>query len=119
MITPTPFQRSHRDYQFPQTITVWRQDGIPDVTGQRGWTRRVLKARYQSVNRLYVREDGESVRSLAYVYTKEDSLQIGDRVALGEFTNSSPSTVKGAYDIKQRRVITNMRGTRSEFRYIQ
>lgn len=113
------FQRSHRGYQFPQTITVWRQDGIPDVTGQRGWTRFVIKARYQAVNRIYVREDGENQRSLAYVYTKEDSLKLGDRVALGEFADTTPTTVKGAYDIKQRRVITNMRGTRSEYRYIQ
>lgn len=106
-----------RDYQFPQTITRWRQSGEPDIYGRRSWEREVLKARYQQVNRMFVREDGENQRSLAWIYTKEDVLEIADHVALGEFTEEEP--VATAADIKQKRVLTNMRGNRQENRYIQ
>ena len=109
--------RSHRDYQFPHTITRWRKAGVPDLTGQQPWEREVLKCRFQAVNRLYVREDGENAQSMSYVYTNGDLLKIDDRVALGEYTETVP--VAQAYPIMQRRVISNMRNTRREYRYIQ
>lgn len=109
--------RDYRDYQFPHTITRWRKSGVPDLTGNQPWVREVLKCRFQAVNRLYVQESGEYARSLSYIYTKGDFLKIDDRVALGEFADTDP--VATAYPIRQRRVISNMRDTRREHRYVQ
>lgn len=106
-----------RDYQFPHTLTRWREDGPADMYGQKGWTVKVVKCRYQQTERLYINEDGNHVRSRATVYTFEDELELGDQVIQGDYGSES-EPVSGSYEIKVKRVTTNQRGTRTEHRYI-
>lgn len=109
--------RGARDYQFPHTLTRWREDGPRDMYGKRSYTVEVMDCRYQASERLYIGEDGNHIRSKAVVYTKEDSLKMGDLVIQGDYS-SSPDPVNGAYEIKIVRISTNQRGTRQENRYI-
>lgn len=106
-----------RDYQLPHKLTRWRSDGQRDIYGQTGYTVEVLKCRYTEVSRMYVDYEGEEKRSTARIYTQDDMLEIGDMVIKGDFA-CSPQPVKGSYEIKNRRVIDNQRGTRTEWRYI-
>jgi len=106
-----------RDYQLPHTLTRWRSDGVTDIYGQTGYSVAVLKCRFTEINKLYVDDEGQERRSEARVYTSGDDLAIGDAIVQGDYSNAS-EPVSGAYRVKNRRVSTNQRGTRTEYRYI-
>jgi len=107
--------RSTRSYQFPQRITRWRPTGT-DMYGRASYSVESFPARFQQTNRLYVDEFGNNQRSRGIVYTMGDDLDLKDVIALGDHTDESP--IAGAFEIKVKRIHSNQRGTRTEFRYI-
>lgn len=108
--------RSNRNYKFPHTITRWRPIDT-DKYGQQTYSVETFPARYQLTNRLYVDEFGNNQRAKGLVYTMGDDLDLKDVVALGDYINET-SPVNGAFEIKVKRIHSNLRGTRTEYRYI-
>ena len=108
--------RSPKDYQFPHTITRWRKEGEEDMFGRSSYSVETLKCRFQETERTYVNEFGNDVRSRGLLYTAGNDLERGDLVILGEYADEEP--VAGAFEIKIKRVHTNQKGTRTEFRYV-
>lgn len=103
--------------QLPQTLTRWRSGGKDKYGQPTGYIIEVIPCRYEEANRLYVREDGQHERSRATIYTGSDSLDLGDMVAVGDHSSSS-TPIGGSFEIKNKRITTNQRGTRTEYRYI-
>lgn len=107
-----------RDYKFPHTATVWRSDGTRDIHGRPLRQVFTIKCRYEEHDREYINEAGEHQRSNAYIYVKKiDDLQIGDVVIRGDFSDQE-SPVERSFPVRRRRVISNLRGTREEYRYV-
>ena len=106
-----------RSYQLPHVLTYWKKTDDTDLYGKPVYVVGTKPCRYQSANRIYVNEYGQNQRSLAYVYTDDDYLSIGDIVIRGDFS-SSPTPVPNAFEIKTERHTSNQRGDRQEHRYI-
>ena len=107
----------NRDYKFPQEVTYWRKSGSPDMYGRDTYIVGKVKCRWEETSRQYLNEFGEHTRSNAYVYTIGDDLVVGDVVMQGDYTtNTTP--ISGSYPVRRRRAITNLRGTKTEYRYI-
>lgn len=107
----------NRDYKFPQWVTYWRKSGEPDLYGKHTYVSGKVKCRWEETSRQYINEFGEHTRSNAYVYTIGDDLVVGDVVIEGDHT-SSASPISGSYPVRRRRAITNLTGTKTEYRYI-
>lgn len=106
-----------RGYKTPHIITIWTQLGEPDLYGKFQYEVKTAKCRYEQSDRLYTNEFGQMVRANSIVYAYEDITKKGDLVIKGDFRYSE-SPVDGAFEVKQRREVTNLRGTRTEYRYI-
>lgn len=104
-------------YKEPHTITIWTRSDTTDIHGRAVYTVDTDTCRYEESSRLYVNEFGQNVRANSIIYSVRDILKKGQLVIRGDFS-STLVPVDGAYEVKQRRAVTNLRGTKTEFRYI-
>lgn len=102
--------------KHPDTITYWKNGGV-DYMGQPAWNGpHIDKVRWEDEQRLYLNDNGVEQRGRSVIYAAKDILEIGDYVFLGSSTNLSPPN--GSWEVKQPRVVRNLRGTKTEHRYI-
>lgn len=108
----------NRDYKFPHLVTIWRPIGVRDMFNQfEGFEVTVKKCRYEPSFRLYTNEAGQHIRSNAYVYTINADIKLGDIVIKGDHSYSD-TPVDGAFEVKQDISSSNLRGDRTEYKYI-
>lgn len=74
------------------------------------------KARWEDVQSLYLNSEGREVRGNSRIYLEKDIAEVGDQIYLGESVEASPPN--GSKEIRNKRSISNLRGTRTEHRVI-
>lgn len=105
-----------RKSQAIHDITIWRSNGV-DRYGQPMYKEPLnVRGRWEDAERLYINEQGREVRGRSTVYLQEDLAKSGDYMLFGKSEATTPPV--DAYEVKQRRVIANQRGTRKECRYV-
>lgn len=102
--------------KYPHRITVWRKTAV-DRYGVPTWEGPFyVNTRWEDKQTLYLNLEGREVRGDSNIYVEEDIVRIGDHVSLGVFTGSTPNDV--SKEVRNRRAISNLRGTRTEVRVI-
>ena len=92
---------------YRQTATVWTQ-GSPDGYGGFTYdTPRKVRCRWEEVSKEFTDRAGEVQVSRAVVYLPED-VSIGDYIYLGESSAADPTTVDGAYEVRQFQKVPNL-----------
>ena len=105
-----------RRAKFGNAITVWRR-GKRDVYGNYQWSQPfVLDCRIEDRQRMFNDAQGKQVLGRSVIYTEEDSLILGDYVIQGDHS-VYPVPVGGAFEVKDRQTIPNLRHTRVEYSY--
>lgn len=85
-----------------EKITYWER-GLPNGFGGWAWASPAkLKGRWQDDNELFIDTQGQQALSRARVYLKSDVI-IGGYLFNGESIAVDPTTVSGAFEIKQYR----------------
>lgn len=105
-----------RGYKYPHKVTVWRKSDESDLYGNTSWlTPMVVDCRFQEGGRIVSGETGVVSRAAFVVYTQSDIIRKDDWLEYGVVDSAEPT--EDAYPVKQRRRTTNLRNTRTEFRY--
>ena len=100
--------------KHPQQATLWKKLGV-DRNNIIQWSTPVtINVRWETDNRQITDSSGKEIRGSGYVFFPTAQFDIGDYVAQGEHDAVKP--VASAYEIKNQRIITNMSGTRAEYR---
>ena len=102
--------------KHPHTMTYWKK-GELDRHNQPQWDGPFTsKCRWEDSQRLFYTEDGHQSRGQSTVYTPENILTTGDKIYFGKVDSEEPPA--DSYEVKRPRAISNLRGTRTEYRYI-
>lgn len=102
--------------KHPHTITIWKSLGT-DWHGQPTWSAPIVKkVRWEDSQKLYITERGQEARGRSTVYCDTPIADFGDYIFLGESTEVSPPS--RSYTVKDVRSVTNISGTRTEYRVI-
>lgn len=100
--------------KHPQVATIWKFKGV-DFNNQPTFEApRKVNVRWEDVNRLIIEANGREVRGRSRIYFPEDEFEMGDFIARGEWSELVP--IRNALEIKNKSVITNISGTRAEYR---
>jgi len=102
--------------KYPHKATIWRK-GELDMRGNISYSPpEHIMVRWDEDVRLILTNDGREERGRATIWFEQDIFSSGDYVALGHHTESTP--INSAYEIRDRRAISNFAGTRTEYRAI-
>lgn len=103
-------------YKHPDTITYWLKTD-PDRFGNPNWSSpSTAKVRWEDGARLVLTNTGREIKGSSTIFTQSDFLNIGDQIYLGKSTENSP--VVGSFEILQKEIIKNLRGTKVIYSYI-
>ncbi len=105
-----------RAYRYNILITYWNVLSVNRYGQPVYSTPKEAKVRWEDRQRLFLTENGREVRGNSIVYAETGILQTGDYVFKGSSTALAPPT--GSFEVKQPRQVQNLRGTKTEFRYI-
>lgn len=104
------------DIKHNHKMTYWLV-GALDQYNQPTWgTPVTVDVRWEDSQRLFITEDGREARGKSTVYMPQGYVYLGDYVALGTFVSASPDV--DAFEVRDARSISNLRGTRTEYRVI-
>lgn len=102
--------------KFIHRVTIWKSEGL-DMYGQPSWSAPVVvKARWEDVQTLYLNANGREERGNSRVYLEKDAAKIGDHIYLGVSQSVTPEPE--SQEVRSRRSISNLGGTRHEHRVI-
>lgn len=100
--------------KYNQVITLWKYTGL-DRNGVPTYDLPETHAvRFERQNRIIVDSEGREVRGNGVIYFQDKSFDIGDYIVEGEYYDSLP--IKGSYEIKNERSISDLSGTQWEYR---
>jgi len=101
--------------KHPQKATLWRPD--PSWDGSASFTRvGVFDVRWEDEQILSLNNGERLVLSRSTVFFPEMVFKVGDMIAEGEFTESTP--VAEATEIKDKMRTPNLSGTRYEYKAV-
>lgn len=106
---------SYIDRQHKQTITYW---GSPVSDGRGGSTFATpvtFQGRWTGRQEMFIDPQGEEHLSSAIVGVDRE-MDLGGYLYLGTSTETTPMTVDGAFQIRQRKKTTSMNGRRTRYR---
>lgn len=101
--------------KHPHRITYWKK-GLIDRHGVPSWDGPYTAyVRWEDSDRVYWTENGREIRGRSFIYADEDILTNGDYAIFAVSCLESPPNA--SYEVKMVRRITNIRGTKTEYRY--
>lgn len=102
--------------KHPHLITIWKLQGT-DWHGNATFSSPVKKyVRWEDQQKLYITENGTESRGRSVIYCDTPIADFGDYLFLGDSDDASPPD--RSYTVKDVRNITNISGTRTEYRVI-
>ena len=103
-------------YKFPQTATIWKQTGL-DMRGNALYGTPVkTHVRWEDTETVFIGSDGRESRGTAIVYLPDDLASVGDFISYGDSSSATPNSE--AQQVKALRRVTNMSGSRTEYRVV-
>lgn len=100
--------------KYNQTITLWKHTGL-DRSGVPTYSAPVTyQVRFEKQDRVIIDSEGREIRGSGVIYFETKVFDIGDYIAEGVYTELLP--IKGSYEIKNERSISNLSGTQWEYR---
>lgn len=103
---------------FIHKATIWTQGNGLDIYARPIWNAPiVVDCRWEDVATTYTDANGDKQRSNSRVYIDRPA-SVGDFIAKGDFSDVSPypEPVETAKEIRDFRTISNVHGTRTEYR---
>lgn len=73
-----------------------------------------IKVRWEYQSKLMTDSKGREIQGQGVIYFSDKIFSIGDFIADGEYVDNTP--VKGSFEIKNQRVVSNLSGTEREYR---
>ena len=99
-----------------QKFTVWKIDGI-DLNGQPSYLPPVtILGRIERKGSLFLNGDGRETRGDSTIYTEDSGARLADIIFVGESLSTTPE--KGSKEIQDIQIISNLAGTRTEYKII-
>ena len=100
--------------KHPQMVTLWRYEGVDLNNVPSYYNVGTFNVRWEDRSELIVNNDGKQSMGRATIYFPEKVFEIGDYIVLGDIPDINPPS--NAYEIKNERSISNLSGTRYEYR---
>ena len=99
-----------------QTFTIWQIDGL-DINSQPSYIGPItIKGRHEQKASVFLNADGRETRGNSTVYTEDSGARLADLIFVGESVSATPAP--GSQEIKDLQVISNLSGTRTEYKII-
>lgn len=100
--------------KHPHKATLWRYEGV-DMNNMPSYAEPlVVNVRWEEEERLITDNTGKEIQGRGTIYFPEKLFKINDYIALGEHTDQFP--ISGSFEIKNQRSISNLSGTKWEYR---
>lgn len=100
--------------KHPQRATLWSYQGV-DMNNLPSYNNLgSFDVRWEQEQRLITDNNGNEMQGNGTIYFPEKVFSVGDFIVEGEHIDTTP--IKGSYEIKNERSISNLSGTEWEYR---
>jgi hypothetical protein len=102
--------------KYIHNFTVWNPQGV-DAYGQPSWSAPIhVRGREEQIETVFLNPQGREERGSSRIYLESDVAKVAGHIV--RETSASTTPIATSKEIRNRREVPNLRGTRIEYRVI-